>query len=81
MMHSIGVILFVCFGAIIAIIALLPHMTLPVLKNYVGSFFYLATWPMIFTILNAIMMWFLEGATQGATQGLRGITLSNMSGH
>ncbi|MGR5558862.1 conjugal transfer protein TraG N-terminal domain-containing protein [Vibrio fortis] len=80
MMHSIGVILFVCFGAIIAIIALLPHMTLPVLKNYAGSFFYLATWPMIFTILNAIMMWFLEGATQGATQGLRGITLSNMSG-
>ncbi|MFA0072122.1 conjugal transfer protein TraG N-terminal domain-containing protein [Vibrio cyclitrophicus] len=80
MMHSIGVILFVCFGAIIVIIALLPHMALPVLKNYIGSFFYLATWPMIFTILNAIMMWFLEGATNGATQGLHGITLSNMNG-
>ncbi|MCR9819773.1 conjugal transfer protein TraG N-terminal domain-containing protein [Vibrio parahaemolyticus] len=80
MMHSIGIILFACFGCVIVIIALLPHMTLPVLKNYFGSFFYLATWPMIFTILNAISMWFLEGATQGATHGLSGITLSNVNG-
>ncbi|HHY0497225.1 conjugal transfer protein TraG N-terminal domain-containing protein [Vibrio parahaemolyticus] len=80
MMHSIGVILFVCFGAIVVIIALMPHMSLAVLKNYFGSFFYLGTWPMIFTILNAIMMWFLESATNGATQGLHGITLSNMNG-
>ena len=80
MMHAIGVILFVCFGAIVVIIALLPHLSLTTLKNYVGSFFYLATWPMIFTILNAIMMWFLESATQGATQGLHGITLSNVNG-
>lgn len=80
MMHSIGIILFACFGCVIVIIALLPHMTLPVLKNYFGSFFYLATWPMIFTILNAISMWFLENATQGATNGLHGITLSNVSG-
>lgn len=80
MMHSIGIILFACFGCVIVIIALLPHMTLTVLKNYFGSFFYLATWPMIFTILNAISMWFLEGATQGATHGLSGITLSNVNG-
>lgn len=80
MMHSIGIILFACFGCVIVIIALLPHMALPVLKNYFGSFFYLATWPMIFTILNAISMWFLENATQGATNGLHGITLSNVNG-
>ncbi len=80
MMHSIGIILFACFGCIIVIIALLPHMTLPVLKNYFGSFFYLATWPMVFTILNAISLWFLENATQGATHGLGGITLSNVNG-
>lgn len=80
MIHSIGIILFACFGCVIVIIALLPHIALPVLKNYFGSFFYLATWPMIFTILNAISMWFLESATQGATNGLRGITLSNING-
>lgn len=80
MMHSIGIILFACFGCIVVIIALLPHMTLPVLKNYFGSFFYLATWPMVFTILNAISLWFLENATQGATHGLAGITLSNVNG-
>lgn len=80
MMHSIGVILFVCFGCIVVVIALLPHMSILVLKHYLGSFFYLATWPMIFTLLNAIMMWFLEGATNGATQGLYGITLSNVNG-
>ncbi len=80
MMHSIGIILFACFGCVIVIIALLPHMTLPVLKNYFGSFFYLATWPMIFTVLNAISLWFLESATQGATHGLGGITLSNVNG-
>ncbi|MEZ8822455.1 conjugal transfer protein TraG N-terminal domain-containing protein [Vibrio sp. 10N.222.54.A1] len=80
MMHSIALILFVCFGSIVVIIALLPHMALPVLKNYLSSFFFLATWPMIFTILNAIMMWFLQSATNGATQGLHGITLSNMNG-
>ncbi|MEZ8082803.1 conjugal transfer protein TraG N-terminal domain-containing protein [Enterovibrio norvegicus] len=80
MMHAIGVILFVCFGCVIVVIALLPHMTLPVLKNYFSTFFYLATWPMIFTILNAIMMWFLQSSTQGATHGLHGISLSNVSG-
>ncbi len=80
MMHSIAIILFACFGTIVVILALLPHMTLPVLRNYFGSFFYLATWPMVFTILNAIMMLFLEQATQEASQGLRGITLSNMNG-
>nr|WP_273693089.1 conjugal transfer protein TraG N-terminal domain-containing protein [Vibrio parahaemolyticus] len=30
MMHSIGIILFACFGCVVVIIALLPHMALPV---------------------------------------------------
>ncbi len=58
MMHTIALVLFTCFGSVVVIIALLPNMALPVLKNYFATFFYLGTWPMIFTIMNAIMLWF-----------------------
>lgn len=77
MMHTMMFFLFSCLGFVIAAAALIPALTQMVLINYVKTFAYLATWPMLFAILNAIMLWSLEGSSMATANPLHGLSMSN----
>lgn len=77
MMHTMMFFLFSCLGFVIAAAALIPSLTQMVLVNYIKTFAYLATWPMLFAILNAIMLWSLEGASMATANPLNGLSMSN----
>jgi conjugal transfer mating pair stabilization protein TraG len=77
MMHTILFLLFGCSGIFVAIAAMIPSMTVPVLTNYVKTFATLAIWPALFAFLNFIMTKSLAQTTLGITDVMNGVTLSN----
>ncbi|WP_425628597.1 conjugal transfer protein TraG N-terminal domain-containing protein [Vibrio neptunius] len=77
MMHTMLFFLFSCLSFLIAAAALIPALTKMVLTNYIKTFAYLATWPPLFAILNALMIWPLELASTATSDPMKGLTLSN----
>ena len=77
MMHTMLFTLFSCLGFMVAAVALIPAFTKMVLTNYIKTFAYLATWPALFAILNAIMTWTLESHSSATANPMKGLTLSN----
>ncbi|CAH1538235.1 IncF plasmid conjugative transfer protein TraG [Vibrio jasicida] len=77
MLHTMLFFLFSSLSFIVAVAAMIPSLTKMVLTNYVKTFAYLATWPPLFAILNAIMLWSLEGTSSANANPLNGLTLSN----
>lgn len=77
MMHTMLFFLFSCLSFIVAVVALIPAFTKMVLTNYIKTFAYLATWPPLFAILNALMLWGLESTSNATAQPMNGLSLSN----
>ena len=77
MLQTIMFLLFSCVAFFIAGVAMLPGMTMMVLKGYAGTFFYLGMWPMLFAILNAIQIWGLEQMSEPVAGRFSGLVLSN----
>ncbi|CAH7239534.1 IncF plasmid conjugative transfer protein TraG [Vibrio chagasii] len=77
MMHTMLFTLFSCLGFMIAAVALIPAFTKMVLTNYIKTFAYLAVWPSLFAILNAIMTWTLESHSTATANPMNGLSLSN----
>ncbi len=77
MMHTMMFFLFSCLSFFIAAAAMIPSLTKLVLTNYVKTFAYLATWPALFAILNAIMLWTLESSSTATANIFNGLTLKN----
>lgn len=77
MMHTMLFFLFSCLSFMIAAAALVPALTMMVLTNYLKTFAYLATWPPLFAILNALMLWGLETTSSATAQPMHGLSLSN----
>ena len=57
MLHTMLFMLFACLGFFVAGAAVIPGLTMMVLKNYVGTFAFLATWPALFAIINGFQLW------------------------
>ncbi|MDC5842219.1 conjugal transfer protein TraG N-terminal domain-containing protein [Vibrio europaeus] len=77
MLHTMLFFLFSCLSFIIAAASLIPALTKMVLVNYVKTFAYLAVWPPLFAILNAIMTWTLEMASTSTADPMNGLSLRN----
>lgn len=77
MIHTILFMLFSCVGFIVVAVALLPNMTSMVLVNYVKGFVNLATWPMLFALINAFSTWSLQEMSTSVANTFGGLTLSN----
>ncbi|MDF5595813.1 conjugal transfer protein TraG N-terminal domain-containing protein [Vibrio parahaemolyticus] len=77
MMHTMMFFLFSCLGFFVAAVAVIPSMTKLVLVNYIKTFAYLATWPTLFAILNAIMLWTLESHSEAISNPYNGLSLAN----
>ncbi|MDC5706657.1 conjugal transfer mating-pair stabilization protein TraG [Vibrio europaeus] len=77
MLQTIMFLLFSCSAFFTAGVAMLPGMTVMVLKSYAATFFYLGTWPMLFAILNAIQIWGLEQMSDPIAGRFSGLALSN----
>ncbi|SGZ09482.1 Conjugative transfer protein TraG [Moritella viscosa] len=79
MMHTILFLLFGCASILVAVVAMIPSMTVSVLTNYVKTFATLAIWPALFAFLNFIMTTSLAQTTGGITNVFNGVTLSNIN--
>lgn len=77
MMHTMLFFLFSCLSFLVAAAALIPSLTKMVLTNYIKTFAYLATWPPLFAILNALMLWSLESTSNATAEPMNGLTLKN----
>ncbi|MGR5096848.1 conjugal transfer protein TraG N-terminal domain-containing protein [Vibrio maritimus] len=76
-MHTFFFLIFSVMGLFVGALALLPALTVPLLKRYVQTFIYLASWPPMFAVVNALMLWSLEGASVDMANLYGGLTLKN----
>ncbi|EPM7999549.1 conjugal transfer mating-pair stabilization protein TraG [Vibrio vulnificus] len=77
MLHTMLFMLFACLGFFVAGAAVIPGLTLMVLKNYLGTFAFLATWPALFAIINGFQLWGLESLSTDVSGKFGGLVLSN----
>ncbi|WP_019277188.1 conjugal transfer protein TraG N-terminal domain-containing protein [Vibrio coralliilyticus] len=77
MLHAIMFLVFSGSAFFIAVAAMIPTLTRSVLSNYCRVYTYLAMWPTLFALINALMMWTLDAFSPYQTQGMAGLTLSN----
>lgn len=77
MLHTMLFMLFACLGFFVAGVAVIPGLTMMVLKNYVGTFAFLATWPALFAIINGFQLWGLESLSTNVSGKFGGLVLSN----
>ncbi|WP_238592813.1 conjugal transfer protein TraG N-terminal domain-containing protein [Vibrio coralliilyticus] len=80
MLHALMFFVFSGCGFFVAAAALIPTLTHSVLSQYCRVYLYLAMWPTLFALINALMLWTLETYSPLATQGLLGLSLSNADG-
>lgn len=77
--QTVFVLLMIGIFPIIALLSLQPLLFVKTLKTYIGSLVYLATWPILFCIINFIMTTELSFHMSSITQLQGGITLSNQN--
>ncbi|HDM8062503.1 TPA: conjugal transfer mating pair stabilization protein TraG [Vibrio harveyi] len=77
MLHTMLFMLFACLGFFVAGAAVIPGLTMMVLKNYFGTFAFLATWPALFAIINGFQLWGLESLSTDVSGKFGGLVLSN----
>ncbi|WP_047517693.1 conjugal transfer mating-pair stabilization protein TraG [Vibrio harveyi] len=77
MLHTMLFMLFACLGFFVAGAAVIPGLTMMVLKNYFGTFAFLATWPALFAIINGFQLWGLESLSTDVSGKFGGLALSN----
>ena len=77
--QTIFILLMIAVFPIVAMLAMQPMIFARTLKNYLGSLIYLATWPILFCIINFIMTSELSFHLSSITQLKGGITLSNQN--
>ncbi|ELQ3743320.1 conjugal transfer protein TraG N-terminal domain-containing protein, partial [Vibrio vulnificus] len=77
MLHTMLFMLFACLAFFVAGAAVIPGLTLMVLKNYLATFAFLATWPALFAIINGFQLWGLESLSTDVSGKFGGLVLSN----
>ena len=77
--QTIFVLIMIAIFPVIVLLSLQPALFAKVLKNYIGSLVYLATWPILFCIINFIMTTELSFHMTAISQSQGGITLSNQN--
>ncbi|TCN86378.1 conjugal transfer mating-pair stabilization protein TraG [Vibrio crassostreae] len=77
MLHTMMFMLFACLGFFVAGAAVIPGLTMMVLKNYFGTFAFLATWPALFAIINGFQLWGLKSLSTDVSGKFGGLVLSN----
>lgn len=78
MLHTILMLLICCAFIPMVYMAFFPTYTMNILAKYVGSFIWLATWPMFFVFINFIMNTILSTHLSAYTGGFGGLTISNI---
>lgn len=77
--QTVFILIMISVFPIVVMLAMQPMIFARTLKNYLGSLVYLATWPVLFCIINFIMTTELSSHMSSITQLKGGITLSNQN--
>lgn len=75
--HTILLLLIICCAPLVLSLSMIPNMSILVLKNYLFGYFNIATWPIMFGLINFIMTTFLSFSVSRIT-GADGITFNNI---
>lgn len=77
--QTVLILLMIGVFPVIALLSLQPMLFFSTLKNYVSSLIYLATWPILFTIINFVMTTELSVHMSAIAGSPAKITLSNQN--
>lgn len=71
LLHSVLELILVCIFPLVIVVALISHETfgLKTLLTYVGGWFYLQLWPVMFSLVNFISVYSLKAHTAGLSGG------------
>jgi len=73
LMQVVLLLLMLCIFPLIAVLSLVPGLGLGVFKNYIYSLLWLETWPIMYTILNMAMNFYMSSGAHTS------VTLSNIN--
>lgn len=73
LMQVVLLLLMLCIFPLIAVLSLVPGLGLGVFKNYIYSLLWLETWPVMYTILNMAMNFYMRAGSHSS------VTLSNIN--
>jgi conjugal transfer mating pair stabilization protein TraG len=73
LMQVVLLLLLICLFPIIAALTLIPGMGLDIFKNYIYSLLWLESWPIMYTILNMAMNFYMQSGNPDP------VTLSNIN--
>lgn len=77
--QTVFILIMISIFPVIALLSLQPYLFFRTLKNYIGSLIYLATWPILFCIINFVMTTELSFHMSAISQAQGGLTLSNQN--
>jgi conjugal transfer mating pair stabilization protein TraG len=73
LMQVVLLLLLICIFPLVAVLTLIPNIGINVFKNYIYSLLWLETWPVMFTVLNMAMNFYIHSSSN------RTVTLSNIN--
>lgn len=76
LMQVVLLLLMLCVFPLIAVLTLIPSMGLRIFANYIYTLLWLESWPIMFTILNMAMNYYLSPGISGTVYH---VTLSNIN--
>lgn len=76
LMQVVLLLLMLCLFPLIAVLTLIPNMGIKIFTNYIYTLMWLESWPIMFTILNMAMNYYLSPGLSGTVYH---VTLSNIN--
>lgn len=76
LMQVVLLLLMLCLFPLIAVLTLIPNIGVKIFANYVYTLLWLESWPIMFTILNMAMDYYLSPGLSGT---IHHVTLSNIN--
>lgn len=76
LMQVVLLLLMLCLFPLIAVLTLIPNMGIKIFANYIYTLMWLESWPIMFTILNMAMNYYLSPGLSGTVYH---VTLSNIN--
>ncbi len=76
LMQVVLLLLMLCLFPLIAVLTLIPNMGMKIFANYIYTLIWLESWPIMFTVLNMAMNYYLS---PGITGTVYHVTLSNIN--
>jgi conjugal transfer mating pair stabilization protein TraG len=76
LIHTILILLIIAVSPLVLAAAMLPNLTISVLMNSIKGYLYVATWPVMFTVINFIFMSLTKANLPNAVDG-SGLSFSN----